>query len=185
MRISPTSTEFDFNPHNGLMKEAVKRRLEILLHTHDTPRRTAAAYALGVFWGFSPPLGLHTILGLGSAFALGLNRLAALLGIYSNLPWIIVPYYMLATVAGAAMLGVDLPADLMAEFRGLLEHFTLRQGGQMWGRLAPLFWSYVLGTTLGALLIATTAYWAALFFIVAHRRRLERSIHSHTSSSVM
>ena len=119
------------------MKEAVKRRLETLLHTHDTPRRTAAAYALGVFWGFSPPLGLHTILGLGSAFALGLNRVAALLGIYSNLPWIIVPYYMLATVAGAAILGVDLPADLMAEFRRLLEHFTLREGGQLWGRLGP------------------------------------------------
>jgi uncharacterized protein (DUF2062 family) len=166
------------------MKEAVRRRLEVLLHTHDTPRRTAAAYALGVFWGFSPPLGLHTILGLGSAFVLGLNRVAALLGIYSNLPWIIVPYYMLATVAGAAILGVDLPAGLMAEFRRLLEHFTLREGGQMWGRLAPLFWSYVLGTTLGALIIAAIAYWASLFFITAHRRRLE-SKHSHTSSSVM
>lgn len=167
------------------MKEAVKRRLEILLHTHDTPRRTAAAYAVGVFWGFSPPLGLHTILGLGSAFALGLNRVAALLGIYSNLPWIIVPYYMLATVAGAAILGVDLPADLMAEFRSVLEHFSLREGGLMWGRLGPLFWSYVVGTTLGALLISTAAYWAALLFIVTHRRRVERSKHSHTSSSVM
>ena len=167
------------------MRAAVKRRLEVLLHTHDTPRRTAAAYALGVFWGFSPPLGLHTILGLGSAFALGLNRVAALLGIYSNLPWIIVPYYMLATMAGAAILGVALPADLMTEFRSLLEHVTVRQSGQFFGRLAPLFWSYVVGTTLGAIIIAVAAYWAALFFIVASRRRLERLKHSNTSTSVM
>ena len=41
--------------------------LEQLLHTHDTPQRTAAAYALGVFFGFSPLLGLHTVLGLGFA----------------------------------------------------------------------------------------------------------------------
>ena len=34
--------------------------LEQLLHTHDTPQRTAAAFALGVFFGFSPLLGLHT-----------------------------------------------------------------------------------------------------------------------------
>jgi hypothetical protein len=166
------------------MREAVKRRLEILLHTHDTPRRTAAAYALGVFWGFSPPLGLHTILGLTCAFALGLNRVAALLGIYSNLPWIIVPYYMLATVAGAAILGVELPADLLAEFRSLLGHFTVREGGLFWGRLAPLFWSYVVGTTLGAVLLAFAAYWAAFFFIVANRRRLERAKHSDTDTSV-
>ncbi|HEX2342867.1 MAG TPA: DUF2062 domain-containing protein [Vicinamibacterales bacterium] len=167
------------------MREAVKRRLEILLHTHDTPRRTAAAYALGVFWGFSAPLGLHTILGLASAFALRLNRVAALLGIYSNLPWIIVPYYMLATVAGAAILGVQLPADLMAEFRNLLEHFTVREAGRFWGRLAPLFWSYVVGTTLGALILALAAYGAALFFILAHRHRVERAKHSDTTTSVM
>jgi uncharacterized protein (DUF2062 family) len=167
------------------MRAAVKRRLEILLHTHDTPRRTAAAYALGVFWGFSPPLGLHTILGLASAFALGLNRVAAVLGIYSNLPWIIVPYYMLATFAGAVVLGVELPADLMAEFRNLLEHFTVREAGQFWGRLEPLFWSYVVGTTLCALLIACIAYLAALFFILATRRRIERAKHADTGTSVM
>jgi uncharacterized protein (DUF2062 family) len=167
------------------MREAVKRRLEILLHTHDTPRRTAAAYALGVFWGFSPPLGLHTILGLSSAFALGLNRVAALLGIYSNLPWIIVPYYTLATMAGAAILGVELPAGLMAEFKSLLEHFRVREAGQLWGRLAPLFWSYVVGATLGAIVIALIAYWAALFFIVANRRRIERAKHQDSTTSVM
>ena len=39
-----------------------KRWLEQLLHTHDTPHRTALAYAVGVFFGFSPVLGLHTVL---------------------------------------------------------------------------------------------------------------------------
>jgi uncharacterized protein (DUF2062 family) len=168
-----------------LTKDALRRGLEALLHTHDTPRRTAAAYALGVFWGFSPPLGLHTVLGLGCAFALNLNRVAALLGIYSNLPWIIVPYYMLATVMGAAILGVDLTPDLMADFRGLLEHFTVGEVRRLAGRLAPLLWSYVIGTTLAALMISVVAYRAALFFILANRRRVERSKHSHTGTSVM
>ena len=45
-----------------------RRWLEQLLHTHDTPERTAAAYAVGVFFGFSPFLGLHTVLGLVVAF---------------------------------------------------------------------------------------------------------------------
>jgi uncharacterized protein (DUF2062 family) len=83
--------------------------LEQLLHTHDTPQRTAAAYALGVFLGFSPLLGFHTILGLILAFALNLNRVAVLLGVYSNLPWILVPYYSLATWLGASLLRTAVP----------------------------------------------------------------------------
>src|ERR687888_1793472 len=87
----------------------LRRWLEQLLHTHDTPQRTAVAYALGVFFGFSPLLGLHTVLGLVFAFALNLNRVAVLLGIYSNLPWIIAPYYALATTAGAMITGHRVP----------------------------------------------------------------------------
>ena len=73
--------------------------LEQLLHTHDTPTRTAFAYALGVFFGFSPILGLHTILGLILAFVFRLNRVAVLLGVYSNLPWILPAYYTVTTIA--------------------------------------------------------------------------------------
>jgi len=79
----------------------LRRWLDQLLHTHDTPQRTAAAYALGVLFGFSPLLGLHTLLGIALAFGLNLNRVAVLLGIYSNLPWILPAYYTLATMLGA------------------------------------------------------------------------------------
>src|SRR3954463_13891186 len=92
----------------------LRRWLEQLLHTHDTPQRTAAAYALGVFFGFSPLLGLHTLLGLVFAFALNLNRVAGLLGIYSNLPWILPAYYTLTTMAGAAILGVQVRPGLIS-----------------------------------------------------------------------
>ena len=87
----------------------IRRWLGHLLHTHDTPQRTAAAYALGVFFGFSPFLGLHTILALVLAFALNLNRVAVLLGVYSNLPWIIAAWYALTTALGAWLLRSRLP----------------------------------------------------------------------------
>src|SRR5215467_493265 len=93
----------------------VRRWLDQLLHTHDTPQRTAAAYALGVFFGFSPLLGFHTVLGLVCAFALNLNRVAVLLGIYSNLPWILPAYYTLVTMLGAAILRVPLKPKLLGE----------------------------------------------------------------------
>jgi len=53
-----------------LTRRVVRRWLDTLLHIEDTPERTAAAFALGVFFGFSPFLGLHTLLGI--AFACGM-----------------------------------------------------------------------------------------------------------------
>src|SRR3954470_19061408 len=98
-----------------LTRTLVRRCLESLLHIHDTPERTAAAYALGVFIGFSPLLGVHTLLGLVFAFALNLNRVAVLLGVYSNLPWILPAYYTLATGLGAAILRVPIKPRLLGE----------------------------------------------------------------------
>ena len=47
-----------------LTKALIRRWLDTLLHVADTPERTAAAFAMGVFFGFSPFLGLHTLLAI-------------------------------------------------------------------------------------------------------------------------
>ena len=51
-----------------LTRSLIRRWLSALLHIQDTPQRTAAAFALGVFFGFSPFLGLHTVMALALAF---------------------------------------------------------------------------------------------------------------------
>jgi uncharacterized protein (DUF2062 family) len=88
-----------------------RRWLDQLLHTHDTPQRTAAAMR-SASSSVLPDARLHTVLGLVFAFAFNLNRVAVLLGIYSNLPWILPAYYSLATLLGAAILGVKVPPNL-------------------------------------------------------------------------
>jgi uncharacterized protein (DUF2062 family) len=150
----------------------VRRWLDQLLHTHDTPQRTAAAYALGVFFGFSPVLGLHTILGLVFAFALRLNRVAVLLGIYSNLPWILPAYYTLTTVVGAALLGVQVPPGLLRDLRMALTEASRADFRQLAHALTPLAKAYVLGSTLGAIVLALVAYRVSLAMIATHRRRV-------------
>jgi uncharacterized protein (DUF2062 family) len=146
--------------------------LDQMLHTHDTPERTAAAFALGVFFGFSPLLGLHTLLGLVFAFALNLNRVAVLLGIYSNLPWILPAYYTLATMAGAAILQVPLKPKLVGELTSAIADASWADFGRLAQAFTPLAWAYVLGSTLGAIVLALIAYRVSLAMIVAHRRRI-------------
>ncbi len=141
-----------------------RRWIQILLHVNDTPARTAAAYAVGVFWGFNPFFGLHTVGGLVMAFLFHLNRVAVLLGVYSNLPWIIIPFYASATMLGALLLGVRLPEG----FRGrLVDAFALSFWRpefwvELWALLEPLFWPFMVGSTLAALLLAFIAYAVAL-----------------------
>jgi uncharacterized protein (DUF2062 family) len=150
-----------------------RRWFDQLLHTHDTPTRTALAYAVGVFFGFSPFLGLHTVLGLVVAFAFSLNRVAVLLGVYSNLPWILPAYYTLATMLGATLLGVDVPPGLLKDFRDALTDASWGEFRSLAKALTPLMWSYALGSLIGAIAIATVAYRASLTMIVAHRRRIK------------
>jgi uncharacterized protein len=148
-----------------------------LLHTHDTPRRTAAAFAFGVFFGFSPLLGLHTILALIFAFALRLNRIAVLIGVYSNLPWILPPYYVMATVVGAAILGVSVPPELASQLGEIVASPRLGELRLLARQLAPLFWSFVLGSTIGSCVLAFVAYYGALGAIEARRRH---ALHHRT-----
>jgi uncharacterized protein len=162
-----------------LTRALVRRWLDALLHIEDTPERTAAAFALGVFFGFSPLLGLHTILGVIAAFLLSLNRVAVLLGVYSNLPWFLAPYYAIATMAGAELTGHHPPPDFREQVGGLFK-LSLWQG-DFWHRLVivmkPLLWPYLVGSTLFAVVIAIAAYQLALAFV--NNRRVQKIIHRH------
>jgi uncharacterized protein (DUF2062 family) len=159
-----------------LHKSARLRQLfDQLLHTHDTPARTAAAYGIGVFFGFSPFLGLHTVLGLVAAFALHLNRVAVLLGVYSNLPWILPAYYSLATLLGATLLRVDVPPGLLKELTESLAEASWGDLKSLAHSLKPLLWAYALGSTIGAVVLAIAGYRAALAMILAHRRHQAKS----------
>jgi hypothetical protein len=164
-----------------LTRSLVRKWLESLLHTHDSPRRTAAAFAVGVFFSFSPPIGLHTILALTVAFLFRLNRVAVILGVYANLPWFIAPYYTLTTVAAAEALGITLPPHFASQLRSafdlslLSREFWVRLGDLLW----PLFWPYTLGSLAGAFVLGAGAFVIARPFIEAERRYLKLHGHLH------
>src|SRR5437763_8026464 len=152
-----------------LTRDLIRRWLDRLLHIEDTPERTAAAFALGVFFGFSPLLGLHTLLGIAFAFLLNVNRVAVLLGVYSNLPWIIAPYYAFTTMAGAAITQHPIPPGFRNQLAALFERSLFQ--AEFWHRLGvllrPLLWPYAVASTLGALLLAGCAYPLPLAFVTS------------------
>jgi uncharacterized protein len=164
-----------------LTRALVRRWLDTLLHIEDTPERTAAAFALGVFFGFSPLLGFHTILAIVFAFFLNLNRVAALLGVYANLPWIIAPYYASVTLAGAKITGHRPPPGFQSQFRSLFNLSLYHE--EFWRRLItflkPLLVPYFVGSMIGAVVLAACAYPLALAFVTSRRRIHDIIHHKH------
>jgi uncharacterized protein (DUF2062 family) len=149
------------------MKDLIKK----LLHIEDTPERTALAYAIGIFLGFSPFLILHTLVGLAIAFLFRLNRVAILLGIWSNTPWWIVPYYMFATWIGMWVTGFWIDwATLKEIFQlGMDQGFT---SSHFWGRITSqwgLLLSFLIGSLILATLLGLVAYPLSLRFIKFYR----------------
>ena len=134
--------------------------VEKLAGTSSSPRRTAAAFALGVFLSFSPYLGLQIIIGMSLAFLLWLNRPAVFIGLNANLPWILVPWYTLATVLGGMLLNRPIPPDFRQRFDALmaLSFYTAEFRSHALDLLAPFFWSFIVGSTIGAAVLGTAAY---------------------------
>jgi uncharacterized protein (DUF2062 family) len=155
----------------AITRALIRKWTEALLHIHDTPRRTAAAFALGVFFGFSPFLGLHTILALCFAFVFNLNRVAVLVGVYSNLPWFMAAWYGLTTAAGAWMLGTKLPPGFLRRLTELfsLSLFHIEFWRQVLRDMRPLFWPYFVGSLIGAALLCALAYYLTVGFLEARR----------------
>ncbi len=163
-----------------LTRALVRRWLGALLHIEDSPERTAAAFALGVFFGFSPFLGFHTLLAVAFAFLLNFNRVAVLLGVYSNLPWIVAPYYAFTTMfVGAPLTGHHMPPGFREAVMALFEDSIFHR--EFWHHLLVLFRPFVVpytvGSLIGAVALSGLAYPIALAFVTS-RRRLHHLIHS-------
>ncbi len=129
-------------------KDLIKK----LLHIEDTPERTALAYSIGIFLGFSPFLGFHTLGGIAVAFLFGLNRFAVLLGVWSNAPWWIIPYYVAATYTGMRVTGFRIEREALEEiFRLGVEKGPFEP--DFWGCLTSQ-WGFLLSFTIGSLVLA-------------------------------
>jgi uncharacterized protein len=131
---------------------ALRDRLELIRSIKDTPHRISLAFALGVFIGMSPFLGIHTVLGILVAWLFRLNKLATIIGVYVTNPYTIIPIYTFGTWVGVKCLGINtfIPAidwrhisvsTLMNEFSSVLKPFIV--GTLLIGVLAAIL-SYIL-----------------------------------------
>jgi len=144
----------------------IARTAQILRHIDGSPSRVAAGFGIGVFIAFFPILGIHTGLALGIALLFRLNKVAILVGAWTNNPWTIAPMYSAGTLVGCALLGIApvSPAGVDWSLKGRAFYSALAT------TLEPLVWPFVIGNlVLGA--AAGVAAFFLLRSLLSRRRR--------------
>src|ERR1043165_2816714 len=131
-----------------------------LLAIDDPPERTALAFSIGVFIGFSPFLGLHTIMATALAFLFRFNKIAIYTGTFVNNPFLtLVPIIIVSYAVGAFILGR--PLRIPDEGLELLKNPRIFTGEyyrllfvQSWG----IVWTFAVGAMILSVVFLLFAY---------------------------
>jgi uncharacterized protein (DUF2062 family) len=164
--------------------DTLYRWADKVLRLDDTPPRLAAAYAWGITAGFSPFFGVQYVVAFIVAWAFRLNKLLVLAGLCTNLPWIMVPWYTATTAIAGALLGVPLPDDLRGAFVTLFRDSVLSWAfcRHLVALVRPWVLPFILGPTVGAILLWMAIYPAALLVMHARRRSKQDAIPNSVRS---
>jgi uncharacterized protein (DUF2062 family) len=119
------------------------------------------AFALGVFMGISPLLGLHTIGAFFIAWLLRLNRLVAIIGVYITNPWTIAPIYTFCLWVGAKLTGLERIIPTIGWNDVTLMVYM--------SELKPLIKPFLVGTIVVGSLSAVISYFIIHWAVVKYR----------------
>ena len=134
------------------------------LHLGETPQRTAAAFAIGVFIAFTPTYGLHCASAVFLAWAFRMNLPALLAGTLINNPWTVAPILGATMWTGFFLLGMPDAPDVSWEH---LSIFTLYES------IRPFLLPFTLGALTLSVLGALLAYPLGLLMIARYRQQLK------------
>ena len=162
-----------------------RRRWKILLldllGREEPPERVAAAIGLGVAIGFTPFIGFHLFLALGLALLFRLNKIDTVLGTFcGNVPtW--TPIFPIGYRLGRLLLGFD--SHTVPRLNWAILHsdptwifHPMETAHHVFGRhaFAPRLLSFLLGTTILAMLLGFVAYGLTLSLLRLYHRRHPR-----------
>ncbi len=145
----------------------LRSALRNLLNLDDPPERTALAFAIGAFIGFSPLLGLHTILAVVISVVWRLNKVAVLTGSFLSNPWTIAPVVAASWAIGNLIIGsppIELPQAGLSAL--LTSDFWFLVAAQ-WRQLL----SFALGSVILSTAVATVSYPLMLRILRTYQRK--------------
>lgn len=149
----------------------LRRAFRSLLNLNDSPERTARAFAIGTLIGFSPLLGLHTIIAAIIAAIWRLNKVALFTGVYISNPWTMAPVIAASWAIGRVF--VETPPVKLPHFTfsALASTDFWQQIGSQWQQLVP----FAIGSCIISIICSLVSYPLMLYVLRAYRRKYPNS----------
>jgi len=154
----------------------IRDKFRAIFQVKDTPHRIAMAFALGVFMGISPLLGLHYVGGFFMAWLFRLNKLVTLVGVSVNNPWTIVPLSSFCVWFGAKLIGikqvlpdVDWGSITLGKIAGKLT--DLNSLMTLVKELMPLIASFFVGASVVGLVSAVAGYFIVHNLVTRYQQK--------------
>ena len=140
-----------------------------LMAITDTPHSIALGSAIGIFFGFTPLLGLKTLLSLGVAWVFRCNKLAAVIAVtlHDVLIFIMPAIYYAEYKVGCWALGRALPAHRVRLYFGLADY-------SHWTVFSRLVWPAFVGSLFLAVPSALIVYFLMRVLVTRSRMPAEK-----------
>ena len=138
-------------------------RLRNMLRIDASPRKIAVSFAVGVFIGFSPFIGFHTLLGLLAAYIFRLSRSATVTGVFVTNPISLVPIYTFCIWLGMVLIGMDMSDVIININWKTLTLLTMSI------ELGALLLPFLLGTFISGVVGAFISYYAVRAYVQRER----------------
>ncbi len=147
-----------------MLFDRFKERIRTMRLIDESPKVIAKSFGIGVFIGFTPLIGLHTILALIVAQIFHLNRVSAITGVFVTNPISFIPIYTFCMWFGAVIMGVDV-TGLLSQIDWM--NITLNN---MAVELELLLLPFILGTLIVGVLAGGLGYLLVKGYIEYDRR---------------
>ncbi|MDR2883477.1 MAG: DUF2062 domain-containing protein [Deferribacteraceae bacterium] len=144
----------------------VKAALHDILTLDVSTKKLALACAIGIWIGFSPYLGLHTLMAVLASSILRLPIYPILIGAHTVNPFTIPFIYTFTTAVGSTLLGTDLNINLQ------WDNITLKE---LWETQKSLLLPFWLGTHVVGAALSIFTYPIVYYIVRGYRRENSES----------
>jgi len=151
------------------IKERLKNIYLKIVKADDTPHRIALGFAIGIFYGLIPLVGV--IFTIVTAFLFRANKISALVGCFVTNTWMTALLILPSVKVGSKIFGLD----WQVVWQDLARYMKISNFKDMFGALSgDVIIPSLVGFFVIALCISAVGYFVSLYLILKYRSKKTR-----------
>jgi len=167
MKIQEKDTNKALYPNRFLI--SLKKTYDRFLKMRGNPKEIALGFALGLFIGMTPYMGLQMAIAVFFAAVLKWNKFAAATGVWISNPLTAPVLYGITYYTGAKFLSVKKEYCLPKELNLDMLISTLKHAPE-------IFWTLTVGGIILGIPLAIAGYYLSLSAILKYRERIKMTL---------